>query len=85
MADIDSQLVDVVWLDDCHFSFQLVSTGSQALWLTLEQVKQGPYILKYKAHISTQADDDDNIVSSLTLKLRYSNNTQHTAFFFFFF
>lgn len=66
-------------------SFQL-SAGinkRQALWLTLEQVKQGPYILKYKAHISTQADD--NIVSSLTLKLRYSNNTQHTAFFFFFF
>ncbi len=28
-----------------------------------------------------QADDDDSIVSSLTLKLSYSNHTQHTAFF----
>lgn len=29
-----------------------------------------------------QVDDDDSIVSSLTLKLVYCNNTQHTAFFF---
>lgn len=28
-----------------------------------------------------QADDDDSIVSSLILKLRYSKLTQHTVFF----
>lgn len=82
MADwlIDPQLVDVVWLDDCRFSFQLDSgiNRCQAYGEHLNNCNR--LNISYKAHISTQADDDDGVVSSLTPKLRYSKHTQHTAF-----
>lgn len=77
MADwfIDLQLVDggvTRWL-----SFQL-SAGinkCQAYGKHLNRL----IFLSIKHMISMQADDDDSIVSSLTLKLRYSKHT-HTAF-----
>lgn len=69
-------------LDDCHFSFQLVSVSVMAdIGRTGKQKKNFPnssLLIKYKVNILTQADVDDSLVSSLTL--RYSKHTQHTAF-----